>query len=245
MLVFMKMLNLKFEDDPPAADTAQSIVEESSASQASVLAPATDPAPDPALVAAKDSAPATTTAPATAPDAAAAEEPQFQYLNPLIVVQPGPNQGKNPHQMRLYGKIVGDGNCLFRSVAHALGDHQDLHQRYRQDALSYISANAAHFAQDIHRFHDGQAVEEYVRSMTPDRVYGDDLMIIALCLKLNVSITLYQTASAGNISSTRYAPSAPDPERRHLDIHLDLVREHYECYEPSPPAAEKVIFLFN
>jgi len=37
----------------------------------------------------------------------------------------------------------------------------------------------------------GKSVQEYVNYMTPDHAFGDDIMIIAMCLDFNASITVF------------------------------------------------------
>ena len=41
--------------------------------------------------------------------------------------------------------IIGDGNCLFRSIADIIVGDQEKHSRYRRLAVQHISAHQNHF----------------------------------------------------------------------------------------------------
>ena len=43
-------------------------------------------------------------------------------------------------------EVIGDGNCLFRSIADQLEGNEKLHRKYRDEALEHITENKDNFA---------------------------------------------------------------------------------------------------
>ncbi len=76
-------------------------------------------------------------------------------------------------------EVAGDGNCLFRSVAHQVYGDDSLHDLVRQECMDYMEANAGVFSQ----FVEGGAVQfgEYLREKRKLFVWGDDPEIQAMC----------------------------------------------------------------
>ena len=152
----------------------------------------------------------------------------FQFQNPFITVSPGlinlalPN-GKYRHP------IIGDGNCLFRSICFALSGQQDHYSAYRKNAVDYILNHSDDFKDDIWMMHK-TSVSAYAQEMFQDRIYGESIMVIALCLSLEISITVYQKDSK-KLETCEYIPTFN--YQQHVEIFLDLNRKHYECILPT------------
>ena len=68
--------------------------------------------------------------------------------------------------------ILGDGNCLFRSVAHQVYGESDLHNLVRQSCLDYMEADAEFYSQ----FVEGgmEAFPFYLRAKRMNACWGDD-----------------------------------------------------------------------
>ena len=154
----------------------------------------------------------------------------FQFHNPFVTVSPGlinlddlPN-GKYRHP------IIGDGNCLFRSICFGLSGHQDHYSENRNNVVTYILSRCNDFKDDIYLMHK-KSVTEYVQEMRQDRVYGDAIMIIALCLSLSISVVVYQK-DAHKIETCEYRPTFN--YQQHVEIYLDLNSKHYECILNTP-----------
>jgi hypothetical protein len=159
----------------------------------------------------------------------------FQFQNPFITVSPGlinlalPN-GKYRHP------IIGDGNCLFRSICFALSGHQNQYSEYRKNAVDYIVNHSSDFKDDIYLMRK-KSVTEYAQDMRKNGVYGEDIMIIALCLSLEISITVYQK-DAQKLETCEYRPTfnyKQQTSNKLVEIYLDLNLKHYECILDSPP----------
>ena len=75
--------------------------------------------------------------------------------------------------------VAGDGNCLFRSVAHQLYGNDELHTVVRQQCMDYMKANAEFFSQFI----EGgiEAFDLYVTTRRQLACWGDHLEIQAMC----------------------------------------------------------------
>ncbi len=75
--------------------------------------------------------------------------------------------------------VAGDGNCLFRSVAHQVYGNDELHEIVRQKCMDYMEANADFFSQFI----EGgmETFHLYVTAKRRLACWGDDPEIQAMC----------------------------------------------------------------
>jgi hypothetical protein len=102
--------------------------------------------------------------------------------------------------------------------------------------LKYITDHPADFEEDIFTM-TNMSVEEYVKHMTPHFSFGDHIMVIALCLSLEASITLYQK-SQYLIDVCTFAPRSGKTKNQ-AEIYLDLCCNHYDVVLLAP-LVEKV-----
>ena len=75
--------------------------------------------------------------------------------------------------------ISGDGNCLFRSVAHQVYGDEEFHDIVRQKCMDYMEAEAPFFSQ----FVEGglQFFHLYIKAKRTSACWGDDPEIQAIC----------------------------------------------------------------
>ena len=99
--------------------------------------------------------------------------------------------------------------------------------------MKYISDNPSDFEEDILTM-TGMSVEDYVTYMNPHIRFGDQIMVIALCLSLEVSITLYQKCRTF-IDVCTFAPRSGNMNK-HAELYLDLYGKHYDCVLSAPLA---------
>ena len=68
--------------------------------------------------------------------------------------------------------VEGDGNCLFRAVAHQVYGTEELHQIVRQKCVDYMESEADFFSQ----FVEGgkEMFPLYLRAKRMDACWGDD-----------------------------------------------------------------------
>lgn len=76
-------------------------------------------------------------------------------------------------------KVAGDGNCLFRSVAHQLYGDDSYHDVVRAKCMDYMEVNASFFSQFVI---DGMTrFGEYLHAKRTLGTWGDDPEIQAMC----------------------------------------------------------------
>lgn len=75
--------------------------------------------------------------------------------------------------------VAGDGNCLFRAIAHQVYGDDELHEVVRQKCMDYMEANADFFSQ----FVEGgmETFHLYIAAKRQLACWGDDPEIQAMC----------------------------------------------------------------
>eukprot|EP00741_Cyanophora_paradoxa_P020258 tig00021238_g19552.t1 len=112
-------------------------------------------------------------------------------------------------QVRLKGfrivDVVGDGNCLFRSIADQLCGSQHRHAEYRKRIMDYIAARPDEYAPFME---DDKSFEQYVGEMQEDGEWGGQLEIVAACNAYRVNVVIHQVDSpAWEIVNFERAPT--------------------------------------
>mmetsp|Transcript_264 Transcript_264/g.612 ORF Transcript_264/g.612 Transcript_264/m.612 type:complete len:304 (+) Transcript_264:79-990(+) len=95
------------------------------------------------------------------------------------------DQGKT-HSQRLVERLdrlnlqvhemSGDGNCQFRSISHELFGSQDYHGKVRKRVMNHIKSNPDNF-----RCFLGEDFDDYVKAMSLEGCWGDELTLRAAC----------------------------------------------------------------
>ena len=116
--------------------------------------------------------------------------------------------------------MIGDGNCLFRSVAHQLTGNPNLHPEFRDKVIRYIKRNKEHFCLFLE---DDENFNDYVERMKVSGEWGGHLELYALTQCCNVTIVIHQ------LDSPNYKLPAADPHSK-IEIHLSY---HGECHYNS------------
>jgi len=75
--------------------------------------------------------------------------------------------------------VEGDGNCLFRAVAHQIYGNEELHNIVRQKCVDYMESEAEFFSQFVEGGKDMFPL--YLRAKRLDACWGDDPEIEAIC----------------------------------------------------------------
>lgn len=68
--------------------------------------------------------------------------------------------------------VEGDGNCLFRAVAHQIYGNEDFHNTVRQKCVDYMESEAEFFSQFVEGGKDMFPL--YLRAKRLDACWGDD-----------------------------------------------------------------------
>jgi hypothetical protein len=90
------------------------------------------------------------------------------------------------HGLRIV-EMAGDGNCLFRSIAHQLENNPNLHMQYRQSIIKYIISKRKHFELFLE---DDEKFEDYIERMKLFGTWGGhhELYAAAQCLRINIEV---------------------------------------------------------
>jgi hypothetical protein len=85
-------------------------------------------------------------------------------------------------------EVGGDGNCFFRSVCDQLEGSEANHVFYRTLACDYIEAN-----KDFIKFfiEDDKNVDDYIKDMRKDGIWGGNIEIYSLSMSLNVNFYIF------------------------------------------------------
>jgi len=81
-----------------------------------------------------------------------------------------------------------DGNCLFRSIADVLDGDENVHEKYRDLAVSYISKNKWYFSMFLM---DNENIDTYIKNMSEDGKWGGHFELVALSSVLNVKFCIH------------------------------------------------------
>ena len=100
----------------------------------------------------------------------------------------GPNVSLTPPDMRTIKHIMGDGNCLFRSLAYIITGSEDQHMAIRTAILEHM-INVAHFILD-HHIQGYSSIQDYIRcnDMDQEFTWGTDIEILTLAHLLETPI---------------------------------------------------------
>ena len=102
--------------------------------------------------------------------------------------------------------VGGEGNCLFLSISDQYFGSSDKHQLVREIIAQYIASHAAHYSQFI----VGMSVEEYVRQVSMDGVWGDHIDIHAFANALNVKVVVVESSEQNEV--TIVSPDCPNED---------------------------------
>jgi len=87
-------------------------------------------------------------------------------------------------------EILGDGNCLFRSIAFLVCGDQEKHERYRRLAVQYIIVNKNNFKDFLEESYDGD-IDQYCKKMSQNGTWGGHLEVYALSSVLDQCFGIY------------------------------------------------------
>jgi hypothetical protein len=112
-------------------------------------------------------------------------------------------------------EIIGDGNCLFRSLADQLGDSSISHAQIRHEVVTHLRRHAEMYAAFVEEDFD-----VYLDRMAQDGVYGDNLEVVGFANAYGRRVKIYQPDLAYVV-----APEKPsEGDMLHIAYHS---WEHY------------------
>ena len=125
-----------------------------------------------------------------------------------------------------YVSIVGDGNCLFRSLSYAITGNQDTHGAIRQRICDYLLT--PNLPRNLRLALTGIDIPSYVAGMRSNAVYGTLIELLAFSHMERRPIIVYYTNASGQYLSEVYNPHYRSPV-----IYLHLSNEHYSVLAPK------------
>eukprot|EP01033_Poteriospumella_lacustris_P005692 gene5692-4075_t len=124
------------------------------------------------------------------------------------------------HALRIV-RVAGDGNCLFRAVAHQIYGDESLHSVVRAKCMEYMEAEVDFFAQFVVGGQETFAL--YLDAKRRDGCWGDDPEIEAICE--------FIVADDHTLALLRYKPGDLEDARIRQALRMQAERQ-----PPSPAA---------
>lgn len=129
-------------------------------------------------------------------------------------------------QLRPLGLVLktvrGDGNCLFRSLAHQLYGDDSRHLELRREAVRYMKEHRSDFEPFLG---EEESFEEYVKQLAKPCKWAGEDAIIALAMVHQVQIVVHQL----DIADIEFSGSKQATEPLHIVFHSE--RKHYSSVE--------------
>lgn len=112
--------------------------------------------------------------------------------------------------------VVGDGNCLFRAVAHQLVGDDSVHAGVRAVCVRHLAATADDFAPFLLEEEGYSTMEEYVAAMACDGEWGGNIELILLARVFRVDIVVHQLGGPPWVveGAAGHAQPDSDPDAR-------------------------------
>ncbi|KAJ3364840.1 hypothetical protein GGF32_001017 [Allomyces javanicus] len=124
-------------------------------------------------------------------------------------------------------EITGDGNCLFRAVAHQLTGAESLHRDLRRACVEFMRAHEPDFAPFVE---DDEPFDRHLVRMAKDSVYGGNMEVVALARALNLTVVIHQVGHPPWVV-------APTPDDATVDTPPRTVNVVYHSWEHYSSAA--------
>ena len=126
---------------------------------------------------------------------------------------------------------MGDGNCQFRSLSYSMFGTPEYHAKVRQLAVNYITTHRPLFEVFL-----GQDFRQYVRSMSQNGCWGDELTLRAVCETYGIVINVV-TSDATNWF-LRYIPEHNRMMITNREVFLSYIAPvHYNAIRRFPRGA--------
>jgi hypothetical protein len=130
------------------------------------------------------------------------------------------------HNLRRY-KIAGDGNCLFRALAHQMTIDDSNHIQIRSTICDYMEKNRDEFSSFFapSSEYSIQNFNEYIYSMRKTSTYGDHLCLVAFTRIYKLDVRIYRRNLACTFIQNEKKPNHKEISIYYNNMHYDsLVR---------------------
>ena len=88
-------------------------------------------------------------------------------------------------------EIIGDGNCMFRSIADLIDNDQEKHDRYRRLAVQHIALHPVDFKNFLESSFDG-TLDHYLKKMGKDGTWGGQIELETLSRVLKTILRFHR-----------------------------------------------------
>jgi len=134
---------------------------------------------------------------------------------------------------RRFRRVVqeGDGNCLFRSLVHALkiggAAAPQCHKIVRSEVIDHCCVNWTRFGVQAKKHHEVTTKKEYESKLRKDGEWGDHTEVLLAADLYDTPIHIY------NIQSRRFMVENPsDSDKKPIFLAFDYEEQHYDALEP-------------
>jgi len=94
-------------------------------------------------------------------------------------------------QGRRIESVLGDGNCLFRSLAFILHENQDMHVKTREDITHFIKQHKQKFQPYLTQ---GRNIDRHLQNMAKDGTWGTQVELLGAATFYKVPIYIASTS---------------------------------------------------
>ena len=133
--------------------------------------------------------------------------------------------------------MVGDGNCLFRSIADQMEGNPNRHRHYRSTIISFISSRREDFEPFIE---DDESFDDYVSRMSTEAEWGGHQELYAAAEALEVNFIIHQFEGPRMLLQST-APKRTLHISYHGEMHYNSVRALSDPAVTGKPAQRIVL----
>ena len=133
--------------------------------------------------------------------------------------------------------MVGDGNCLFRSIADQMEGNPNRHRHYRSTIISFISSRREDFEPFIE---DDESFDDYVSRMSMDAEWGGHQELYAAAEALEANFIIHQFEGPRMLLQST-APKRTLHISYHGEMHYNSVRALSDPAVTGKPAQRIVL----
>ena len=138
------------------------------------------------------------------------------------------------NQNFVLSRIIGDGNCLYRSIAHAIYGSQNYHDRVRQETMDYARVNWKRYKHLIQTYYPNKSksCDEYISYMRRSSIWGGHPEVAMAANFYEIPV---HTWNKNNIANKKfYIENPSESAREPIFLCYDFACKHYEVLEIIP-----------
>lgn len=150
-------------------------------------------------------------------------ESLHKYLSPMAFFT-GTKKPISDTLAHSEGFIDKDGNCLFKAASYLIFKTPFLHTAVRSRAVRHLKDNCTPEDEMLILWDYGKSAEEYIAYMSKLGSWGDQYMLLHICLAFNIKIAVVSVTDGG-LGLTLFPKQSTSPPYLGL---CHVTRSHYE-----------------